>query len=106
MRFREVRHSTASLMLAQGVPLRSVMEVLGHSTIALTANTYDHLFPNTFLGSNRTAAHGPSGRRGRKPTPARMVRPGIGTAIRAGLGLERSRLRVNIRPSTRWRDLQ
>jgi hypothetical protein len=33
-------------MLAQGVPLRSVMEVLGHSTIALTANTYGHLFPN------------------------------------------------------------
>jgi integrase len=46
MRFHELRHSAASLMLAQGVPLRSVMEVLGHSTIALTANTYGHLFPN------------------------------------------------------------
>ncbi len=46
MRFHELRHSAASLMLAQGVPLRSVMEVLGHSTIALTANTYGHLFLN------------------------------------------------------------
>lgn len=46
MRFHELRHSAASLMLAQGVPLRTVMEVLGHSTITLTANTYGHLFPS------------------------------------------------------------
>jgi hypothetical protein len=35
-------------MLAQGVPLRGVMEVLGHSTMVLIANTHGHLFPNLF----------------------------------------------------------
>ncbi len=33
-------------MLAQGVPLRVVMEVLGHSSISLTANTYTHVMPS------------------------------------------------------------
>ena len=44
IRFHDLRHSAASLLIAQGVPLRTVMEVLGHSTITLTANTYAHLF--------------------------------------------------------------
>jgi integrase len=33
-------------MLAQGVPLRVVMEVLGHSSIGVTANTYSHVMPS------------------------------------------------------------
>ncbi len=44
MRFHELRHSAASLLIAQGAPLRTVMEVLGHSTVTLTANVYGHLF--------------------------------------------------------------
>jgi len=32
-------------MLAQGVPARVVMDVLGHSQIALTMNTYTHVLP-------------------------------------------------------------
>jgi len=46
IRFHDLRHSVASLMLAQGVPLRVVMEVLGHSSISLTANTYSHVMPS------------------------------------------------------------
>jgi integrase len=45
MRFHDLRHSAASLLLAQGAPLRAIMELLGHSTIALTANTYAHVMP-------------------------------------------------------------
>jgi len=45
MRFHDLRHSSASLMLAQGVPMRVVMETLGHSTIVLTMNTYAHVLP-------------------------------------------------------------
>ena len=41
--FHRLRHSAASIMLAQGVPLRTVMEVLGHSEIGTTANIYGHL---------------------------------------------------------------
>jgi integrase len=46
LRFHDLRHSCASLLAAQGVPMRVVMEVLGHSTIATTANVYSHVFPS------------------------------------------------------------
>ncbi len=39
----ELRHSGASLMLAQGTDLYVVSEVLGHSSIAITKDVYDHL---------------------------------------------------------------
>lgn len=44
-RFHDLRHSCATLLLAQGVPARVVMEVLGHSQISLTLNTYTHVLP-------------------------------------------------------------
>jgi len=45
LRFHDLRHTAASLMLAQGVPARVVMETLGHSQISLTMNTYSHVVP-------------------------------------------------------------
>src|SRR5450759_1095993 len=44
-RFHDLRHSCATLLLAQGVSARVVMEILGHSHIALTMNTYTHVVP-------------------------------------------------------------
>lgn len=44
IRFYDLRHSCASLLLAQGVHPRTVMEILGHSNIAVTMNTYSHVF--------------------------------------------------------------
>jgi integrase len=38
MRFHDLRHSCASLMLANGVPLKQIQEWLGHSDFAITAN--------------------------------------------------------------------
>lgn len=46
MRFHDLRHGAASLLLAQGVHPRVVMEMLGHSTIAQTMNVYSHVIPN------------------------------------------------------------
>jgi integrase len=40
-----LRHTAATLLLAQGVHPRVVMDMLGHSTIALTMNTYSHVLP-------------------------------------------------------------
>lgn len=39
----ELRHSGASLMLAQGTDLYVVSEILGHSSIAITKDVYGHL---------------------------------------------------------------
>jgi integrase len=39
----ELRHSAASLMLAQGVPLQVVSRVLGHASIRMTADVYGHV---------------------------------------------------------------
>jgi integrase len=43
VRFHDLRHGAASMLLAQGVPLKVVSETLGHSGIAVTADTYAHL---------------------------------------------------------------
>ena len=45
MRFHDLRHTFASLSLRAGVQLWAVSKMLGHSSIALTANTYGHLLP-------------------------------------------------------------
>jgi integrase len=45
IRFHDLRHSAASLLLAQGVPMRAVMELLGHSSISTTADIYSHVMP-------------------------------------------------------------
>ena len=41
----DLRHTAASLMLAQGVNPRVVMKILGHSQISVTMNTYSHVTP-------------------------------------------------------------
>ena len=43
--FHDLRHTCASLLLAQGVPARVVMDVLGHSQIAITMDLYSHVMP-------------------------------------------------------------
>jgi integrase len=41
----ECRHTSATLMLTNGVPIEVVAKVLGHADIRMTANTYAHLTP-------------------------------------------------------------
>ena len=41
----DLRHSTATYLLAAGVPCARRMELLGHSQISLTLNTYSHVLP-------------------------------------------------------------
>ena len=45
IRFHDLRHAAATLLLAQGVDPRTIMECLGHSQISLTLNTYSHVLP-------------------------------------------------------------
>lgn len=51
IRFHDLRHSCASLLLANGVPLKHIQEWSGHSDFAITANTYAHLDFNSKLAS-------------------------------------------------------
>ena len=43
IRFHDLRHSCASLLLANDVPMKQIQEWLGHSDISTTANIYSHL---------------------------------------------------------------
>jgi site-specific recombinase XerD len=63
----ELRHSGASLMLAQGTPLHVVCEVLGHASIAITKDVYGHLLE----GDKRAAAESMSRGSVRRLTCAR-----------------------------------
>ncbi len=46
VRLHDLRHTAASLLLAQGQHPRVVMEVLGHSQISVTMNVYSHVMPS------------------------------------------------------------
>lgn len=68
IRFHELRHTCASLLLSQGMTLKDVQEWLGHSDIKMTANVYGHLdiarkqsiadTMSSLLSSNSTACGG------------------------------------------------
>ena len=45
MRFHDMRHTHASLLLARGVHPKVVSERLGHASIAITLDTYSHVLP-------------------------------------------------------------
>jgi integrase len=45
LRLHDLRHTTATLLLTQGVHPRVVMETLGHSQVSLTLDTYSHVLP-------------------------------------------------------------
>jgi integrase len=44
-RFHDLRHSAATLMLLQNVPLRVISQILGHTQMRTTADTYAHVLP-------------------------------------------------------------
>ena len=46
MRFHDLRHSCASLLLAEGVHPKVVQEMLGHSSISVTLDIYSHVLPS------------------------------------------------------------
>jgi integrase len=46
VRFHDLRHTAATLMLTAGVPLKVVSEALGHVSIVITADTYAHVTPD------------------------------------------------------------
>jgi integrase len=45
LRFHDLRHSCASFLLAQGVPVKMISEMLGHSSTSFTMDVYGHVLP-------------------------------------------------------------
>ena len=46
IRFHDLRHSAATIMLSMGVHPKVVQELLGHSNISMTMDTYSHVLPS------------------------------------------------------------
>jgi integrase len=46
IRFHDLRHTHATMMLVQGVHPKMVSERLGHATVAMTLDTYSHVIPD------------------------------------------------------------
>src|SRR5215212_368611 len=46
IRFHDLRHTCATLLLSRGVHPKFVQELLGHATIAITLDTYSHVIPS------------------------------------------------------------
>jgi integrase len=46
IRFHDLRHTCATLLLLKNVNPKVVSEMLGHATIAITLDTYSHVLPN------------------------------------------------------------
>ena len=53
LRFHDLRHSCASILVNKNVPMKNIQDWLGHSTYNLTADTYSHLkFDNKIESAN------------------------------------------------------
>lgn len=53
IRFHDLRHSCASLLLANEVPMKMIQDWLGHSDMGTTANIYSHIDSNSKQGSGK-----------------------------------------------------
>ncbi|MGA2761404.1 MAG: site-specific integrase [Candidatus Cybelea sp.] len=70
LNFHRLRHTAASLLLIEGVHPKVVSEMLGHSSISLTLDTYSHLIPTMQAGAADAfdRVFGPGGKKARKGT--------------------------------------
>jgi integrase len=46
LRLHDLRHTAASVLLSEGVPVKVASEMLGHSQVKLTLDTYSHVMPH------------------------------------------------------------
>ncbi len=56
LRFHDLRHSCARLLLANDIPMKSIQEWLGHTYFTITATLYSHLEYNAKIASAETIA--------------------------------------------------
>ena len=69
VRFHDLRHTHAALMIRAGGHPKLLQAQLGHASISVTLDTYGHLFPDAFAGvagalDRLTSTHAGSGAKG------------------------------------------
>ena len=79
VRLHDLRHGAASLALSAGVDLKVVQEMLGHSSIVLTADTYTSVLPDVAHAAAEKVAPGWP-----QPGPAQDHQRGRETGIEPG----------------------
>lgn len=55
-RLHDLRHTHASILIANGVPLTVVQHRLGHASIKVTSDTYTHVMPESQVAAQRAAS--------------------------------------------------
>ena len=61
IRFHDLRHLCASIMLTSGVPMKTASQILGHSTIGITADLYMHVVDNDLKQAAQQVGNGIGG---------------------------------------------
>jgi integrase len=51
MHFHDLRHSAATILLTMGINIKVIQELLGHTNVSITLNTYSHLVPSLQQGA-------------------------------------------------------
>ncbi|GAA1911970.1 hypothetical protein GCM10009716_22330 [Streptomyces sodiiphilus] len=74
IRFHDLRHSTATLLLEQGVELVAIKELLGHAHIGVTATVYAHDSASSATPSTPSAPHSAARRAAIRPGTEAMNR--------------------------------
>ena len=76
IRFHDLRHTHASLLVADGVPIKVVSERLGHAHPSFTMHTYQHLLPGMSAAAAERFATLVTGAAGRRLPATRRETPG------------------------------
>ena len=97
IRLHDLRHTAASLALQAGVPLKVVSEQLGHSSLAITADTYTSVLPVVA----HAAAEAVAGLVPRAPRPEPDDDPNSADAAGLSVGYQSGPVEPAERPKTR-----
>lgn len=96
IRLHDLRHGAATLALAAGVDLKIVQEMLGHSTITLTADTYTSVLPQVAQAAAEATARLVPRQRTPGLTPGSQARR---TTVEAAIKISKKSRKTSSKPT-------